>query len=326
MNLAIKVPNELGEKVLSFPFLHKLVKELQKKFEEELEGEVLNLHLLSTNKSIDVLNLLPFHAYYHELDEADLKSVFTVHRACTNLLVENIDIYLSLTESFVDASIGKNLKAKKNIGFNISKNNFFLNQKNILNSQEHFSKRLFTHWPSFFGKGEGEVPSVCSRELTPFVPNWNEEAYFIVDLTIKNNFIDEEWKELIDLFEHKKLYLMCSELEPDLQSSMVTDFIKTLSKSNQYVFFEYKSHIDFSKLTAYSKAFISENSGLIKLASYVGAYSFYLNKTSETKLKDCRFFYGEVENFVKEGSIFNYAKIFDRIYAYIDSVIKDTSE
>jgi len=326
MNLAIKVPNNLNEKVLTFPFLHKLVKELQKKFDEELEDEVLNLHLISTKNNIDVLNLLPFNAYYHELEEEDLKTVFTVHRACTQLKIENIDLYLSLTESFVDASIGKNLKAKKSIGFNISKNNLFLNIKNEFLSDEHFAKRLFEHWPSFFNKKMNEVPNVCSRDLTPFLSNWNEEPYFIIDLNVKDKFINEEWKELIDLFEHKKIILMCSEIELDLQRSFVTDFQKTLSKSNQYEFFEYKSNIEFAKLSSYSKAFVSENSGLIKLASYSGTYSFFLNKQNESKLMDGRYFYGEIESFSKNGSQFNYANIFDKVYAHIDSIIKEKTE
>ena len=41
----------------------------------EEDDEILNIHLISLKKDIDILNLLPFRAYYHELEEEDVIKV-----------------------------------------------------------------------------------------------------------------------------------------------------------------------------------------------------------------------------------------------------------
>ena len=143
MNIVVKLPNDLRGKILSFPFLHGLVKEAKKRLNAE-EEEVLKLHLISNKKDIDVLNLLPFSAYYHEIEDEDLKSIFTIHRACVGLKIDRTDIFISTTENFVDASIGKNLKAKTNIGFQIGKNSLFFNKRVPYSVNDHQALQIFS--------------------------------------------------------------------------------------------------------------------------------------------------------------------------------------
>ena len=56
MNISIKLPNDLRGKILTFPFIHALVKEAKKRLNEE-EEEILNLHLIAS-----ILVLLQSHS------------------------------------------------------------------------------------------------------------------------------------------------------------------------------------------------------------------------------------------------------------------------
>ena len=47
MNIVIKLPDDIRDRILTFPFLHTLQKEMARKIEESEEDEVLNIHLIS---------------------------------------------------------------------------------------------------------------------------------------------------------------------------------------------------------------------------------------------------------------------------------------
>lgn len=331
MNVSIKLPNDLRGKILSFPFIHAFVKELKKKLNEE-EEEILNLHLISNKDNIDVLNLLPFNAYYHEIEDEDLKTIFTMHRACVQLKIDKTDIFVSTTESFVDATIGKNLKAQDKVGFQLGKNSFFLNKKIPLPSGEHQSVQIFSLIKSII---EDELPfisSVCSREVRPLYGDWNLNPYFVINLSLQGKEIHPEWAELINLLEHQNIVLMCDQLPKNDQEDNLSDYIKTLSIKNTYKLLSHESNIDFAKAVSYAWCFISEDSDLVQLAAYCGTEIFHLNRKENTSLYGTQYFFGESEVFslrnetYKSGTDFNYGKIFDEIIKFIDLKSKDHTD
>lgn len=326
MNVSIKLPNDLRGKILSFPFIHAFVKEAKKMLNED-EEELLNLHLISNKDNIDVLNLLPYNAYYHEVEDEDLKTVFTIHRACVHLKINFTDMFISTTESFVDASIGKNLKATQRVGFRLGKNSFFLSKKINFPAGEHQSVQIFS---LIKGLIEDELPSisnVCSREVKPLYADWNMNPFFIINLSLKGDDIHPEWVELINLFEHQNITLMCEGLKVDDQKERLNDYIKCLSTQNNYKILTNESNIDFAKAVSFSWCFISEDSPLVQLAAYCGAEVFHLNRKENTNLFGTQYFIGESTVFsLKSENDFNYAHIFDEIYKYIEMKICDHAE
>jgi ADP-heptose:LPS heptosyltransferase len=295
MNIAIKLPNDLNERVLTFPLLHTLHKELSVKLEEE---EALNIHLISLKKGIDVLNLLPFHAYYHELEEEDIKSVFSMHRACVNLKIETLDVFISTTDSFVDASIGKNYSAEKRIGYAIGKNSWFLNKKISKLAGQHFSSQTYELLKGVFE----EVPpirNVYSRELPTAYADWNENPYTIINLDVVGKEINPEWKDFLDLFTNKNFVLMASELdfENGDEIEMFQTFLESLPEKNTYKTFDYRSNIEFGKLVSYCTAFVSSDSPLVNIAAYCGAQIFHLHSKGKLNQFGPNYFIAEVRNF-----------------------------
>ena len=329
MNVAIKVPNDIRGKILSFPFIHKLVKEINKKLDEEESEDVLLLHLISSDNGVDVLNLLPFDAYYHEIEASELKTVFTIHRACMNLNLEKVDLFISTTDSFVDASIGKNLKATVSAGFAGGKNNFLLNKKIPKPTGIHESTKIYQLLKAVV---DGELPAirnVCAREIPPLFDDWNTDPYFVINLSLKGKSIHPEWKELIDLFENKRIILMSDSMEEYLHKSTINEYIKTLSNKNIYEVYEETGHIHFAKLISYSRCFVSEDSGLVQVASYCGTRVFHMSRKYYSKNFDSRYFLGSHHIYaINDGQFslkgdFDYGKIFDEIYDFVESKAKE---
>lgn len=328
MNIAIKLPNDLNQRILTFPFLHALEKYMKAHLEEE---EILKIHLISLVEGIDVLNLLPFNAFYHEVERTDLKTVFSIHRACMNFKIDQIDIFISTTDSFVDASIGKNLMANKKVGFAIGKNTWLLNEKvNKLNGR-HFSEQCFELLRPLVEEMP-EMPNVFSRELAPFYIDWSENPYIVINLRKENDKICEEWFDFFDLFVNKNFVLMCTDEELDYQKGLLEDFVKRLPGKNTYKVYEHKSHIEFGKIISYCKYFISYDSPLVNLAAYCGANILHLNEKEKVQLTGSQYFVGDVRHFslsdplFKAGNTFNYTKIFDEIFVVLDGKSGDSED
>ncbi|MFT6632532.1 MAG: ADP-heptose:LPS heptosyltransferase [Bacteriovoracaceae bacterium] len=331
MNIAIKLPNDLNERVLTFPFLHTLHKVLSAKLEEE---EALNIHLISLKNGIDVLNLLPFHAYYHELEEEDIKSIFTMHRACVNLKIESLDVFISTTDSFVDASIGKNYNAKERVGFALGKNAWFFNNKISKLLGQHFSNQVYELLKGVFDDVP-PIPNVYSRNLDSQYSDWNENLYTLINLDVVGKEINPEWKDFLELFDKKTFVLMCSELDFDNGDDIekFQTFMESLPSKNIYRTFEDKSNIAFGKIVSYCAGFVTGDSPLVNIAAYCGAQTFHLHSKGKLNQLGPNYFIADVRHFsitdpmFGNGSKFNYSKIFDELYAYIEQKTKvDESE
>ena len=324
MNIAIKLPNDLDDRVLSFPFLHTLNKILRTKLEED---EVLNIHLISLSEGIDVLNLLPFNAFYHDVEKEDLKTVFSVHRSCMNLKIDQVDIYISTTESFVDASIGKNLFAKKKIGFSFGKNGWFFSEKVSYLQGRHRSDQIFELLRPIIDELP-EIPNVYSRELSPVFADWNENPYILINLDLVGEEVNSEWTDFFDLFVNKIFVLMSSSAPIDLQKDILDEFVKKLSTKNTYKVIEHSSYIEFGKLCSYCLCFISHDSPLINISAYCGTQTFYLQKKDSLELRGSQYFVGAVRNFSLKDPLFShnnefiFSKIFDELYSFIEEKSK----
>lgn len=319
MNIVIKLPNDLRERILSFPLLHAL----ESRFKEKLKkDEVLKIHLISLEKDIDVLYLLPFQAFYHELEDADIKSVFSIHRACANFKINQPDYFISTTDSFVDASIGKNLGALTKIGFSTGRNSWVLNKKIPKTTNGHKSERMFSLLSGVF-KEAPVIAISSSRSLPPLYSDWESHPYTVLNLDIIDGKINPEWKDFIDLFINKKFIFMCSDLPAFEQKNTLVDFIKECSDKNIYNYFEYGSNIEFGKLISYSLTFVTKDSVLVNIAAYCGTCVFLVNAREDLNLSGAKYFQGEVfdsplssEQQSAEGSA--YTKSFDEIYKYIE--------
>jgi ADP-heptose:LPS heptosyltransferase len=328
MNLVVKVPNDLREKLLSFPLLHVLHREFSQDADEE---NPFRFHIISNKKGIDVLNLLPFEAFYHQVDNEDNKNIFRMHRACANFKINDVDIFINTTEGFVDTSIGKNLGAKTCIGFDVGKNSWILNKKSALPVGHHESDKIYTLAQHVLDEVP-EIPLVKSRELPPIYADYQENPYVVINLNLVKGEIEREWIDLIELFVNKNIIFMCSELEKHSQEPELKRFIEELPQKNNYKTFILNSNIDFAKLIAHSVCFVTHDSPLMHIASYCRAHTFYINKKENLQKTGPEHFTGKVRNFSLSDPTFqsagkpNYSKIFDEVFEFVEERTKKEEE
>ena len=331
MNLAIKLPDDLNERLLSFPLLQVLVKSLKIEIElnnkeiPEEEHQDLKVHLLAHKDDIDVLNLAPIKAFFHELDDEDLKSVFTAHRAVKNMKLDQVDVFISLTRSFVDASFGKSMGAKKRVGFSIGKNNIFFNEKVSLLKGRHHCEQYYEIIKSLVEEFPEELPKGYSRELEPLYSDWRDRPYSIINLTAdKEGNINNEWEEFFSLIENERFVLICDELPLERQKEALSEFIKKQSPKNEYEIFELENNIEFGKLSAFAQTFVSFDSNLVNLAAYCGGHVHYMHKKISLDSTGPIHFLGDIryfnlnEPFYKENGQIALHKIFDELIKFLE--------
>lgn len=310
MNIVIKLPNRLDERILSFPFLHTLYQNCELKLEED---EALNMHLLSSSEHIDSLYLLPFNAYYHEIDPLDLKSVFTIHRGVAELKIEKPEVFVTTTDSFVDASIGKNLSVPRRAGFSISKNKIFLTDKIEKNEEVHYSDQLFPLIKVIEPYPKGMLNAYSRTVKAPYA-DWPPGSYYLIDMDAPKDKLDPVWEEFFELASATNFVLMSSKLSEIEQKDQVNEFIKRLPKKHQYKFFLYQSNIEFARVAAHAKNFATGNRALSLLASYVGANNILFGPIDKQHSLGPKYFRGEVDFvIVQNSSSDQYSQVFDRL-------------
>ncbi len=324
MNIVVKLPDNIGERILCFPFLHTLNEYMQERLQKsEKDAECFQLHLISLSKGLEVLNLLPFHAYYHEVSEEDLKSIFSAHRGCSSFKLTNqIDIFISTTESFVDASIGRNFSAKERIGFEKSFNSWFLTKKKNKPLDKHFSEQICELVKPLVGY-LSKVPICSSRELEPLDSRKDEEKpYFVLDLDFIDDSINPLWLELFQLAEGASFILTSSRNSSFDQALRISTFMKSCPEKNSYELFKFSSFIDFAKLLARAKMFVSLNSEAVLLSSYCNCETIFLNENYNFKKKGSQFLRGEVID-IRIGNQMDssgYSSSFDIVLEKIDQI------
>jgi ADP-heptose:LPS heptosyltransferase len=259
--IAIKLPFDLQERILTFPFLHAI-------HDKYPDAE---FHFITPEKDIEVLNLLPFKAYYHEVDEDEIRTVFDVHRYCVHAKIYNVDLFISLTNSFADASIGLSLRAKKRLGFSDNWKTLVLNQKVKRPVGHHLCEDFFELYKTHLNANVDVKMKVMSRELPAVIPEWDSQPYIAINLTpLRDAVIDEEWAKLIHDFEGQRIIFFSSE-DRERVAPLIDGFIARLPKTNTYSFYFQKDWIELAKMLAYARGVITYEGPLASIAAYVGA-------------------------------------------------------
>lgn len=324
MRVVIKVPDTLKEIIQTFPLLHAFNKELHRRYDDE-EIENYDIHFICLKNVVSVLNLLPFKAFYHEIEPEDQKNVFSMHRAIKNSLLDNVDTYISLTKSFVDASIGKNLNASVRAGFAIGKNKLFINKSIPYLEGQHASDIYFSFMKVLF---EGElpaIPNVTTRNLDPFYADWNLNPYFVVNLKLNDDLtLDNQWHDFFGLFKNVNFVLLSDRLKSETHDEVLTTVIKNLPLGNFYKITNSDDLIKFAKVLAYAKCFITYNSDLLHLAGYCGTSCFWLQDKKVAPTSRPEYILSDVKEFslAKNGDPgSSLSGVFDEIYAFIDKIV-----
>ncbi len=264
--IAIKLPFDLQERLLTFPFLHAI----------HTKYPLAELNIITPKKDIEILNLLPFKAFYHEFDEDELNNVFDVHRYCVHAKIFNVDLFISLTNSFSDASIGLSLRAKRRLGFSDNWKTLVLNEKTSRPVGHHICEDFFELYKTHVKANVDLKLKVMSRELPAIVPEWDTQPYVAINLSpLKDALIDESWAKLVHEFEGQRIIFFSSD-DKERVSPLIEGFIARLPKTNTYSYFFQKDWIELGKMLAFAKGVITYEGPLASVAAYVGAKTLIL--------------------------------------------------
>jgi ADP-heptose:LPS heptosyltransferase len=269
--IVIKLHFDLQERLLCFPFLHKV----REKY------PAATIHFITPKKNIEVLNLLPFKAFYHEIEEDDLSNIFHAYRYSVMSKIYNVDIYISLTNSFVDASLGLFFRAKKRVGFSDGWKTLVLTHKTPRLYGHHVTEEYFSLYRAMVEANVEIKIKVLSRELEPIIPEWDLLPYIAINLSpLRDAMIEDEVLELINCFENKRIVLFSSENQEEIQL-LLEPFFERLSKKNTYINFIHKSWIDLAKMMSFSRGVITFNGPAASLSAYVGTRTLILYDTED---------------------------------------------
>ncbi len=325
--IAVKLPFDLQERLLSFPFLHAL----REKY------PTADLHFITPKKYIEVLNLLPFKAYYHEYDDNEISSIFDVHRFTANAKIYNVDLFISLTNSFVDACLGWGLRAKKRLGFSDGWKTLLFNIKTQRPVAHHVCEDFFALYRELTGVTLETNFKVISRDLTPIIADWDSLPYIAINLSpLRNASIEDEFLELISLFENQKIVLFASDDQERVQL-LIQPFLAKLSKKNIYVNFVYKSWIDLARMLAFSRGAITFNGPTASLCAYTGSKTLVLYDSEDPQRFGPLYFLADVlvmashdpsysnvastQGVIKDRKTFQMSEVFWKAFEFFKIVI-----
>jgi ADP-heptose:LPS heptosyltransferase len=271
--IAIKLPFDLQERLLSFPLLHKI----RQKYPDA------EIHFITPKKHIEVLNLLPFKAYYHEFDENEIRTVFDVHRYTATAKIYNVDMFISLTNSFADACLGIGLRAKKRVGFSDNWKTMVLTHKTPRLSGHHMTEDYFALYKAMVEANVELKLSVMSRDLEPNIPEWDSNPYIAINLSpLRQASIEQEIVDLINSFENQRIVLFSGEDQEEIQL-LIEPFLNKLNKRNTYINYVHKSWIELGKMLSFSRGVITFNGSVASLSAYVGSKVVILYDSEDPK-------------------------------------------
>lgn len=256
--IAIKLPFDLQERILSFPFLHAISDFYPK----------ADIHFITPKKEVEVLNLLPFKAYYHFFDEDEIKTVLDVHPYTANANIYNVDLFISLTNSFPDACLGLGLRAKKRVGFSDNWKTMVLTHKTKRPIGHHVVEDFMTLFELATGTPVSQRLRITSRPLQKILEG--DTPYIAINLSpLRSGSIEDEWIELISKFEGQRIVLFSSDDQVQVQP-LIDTFIKLLPKTNTYEVFFHKDWIELGRMLAFARGLITYSGACAALGAYVG--------------------------------------------------------
>ena len=326
--IAIKLPFDLQERLLTFPFLH-LIRDLYPEAE---------IHFITPKWNIEVLNLLPFKAFYHEFEEDEIKTIFDVHRYTANAKIFNVDLFISLTNSFPDACLGLGLRAKKRVGFSDGWKTAVLNIKTKRPIGHHTSEDFMALYREIIGHHTDSRLKIISRELSPVIEDWDTNPYIAINLSpLREAIVGEEIFELMNFFENQKIILFASE-EPEKVRVLMEPFLANLPKKNNYIYFFQKDWIDLAKMLAFARGVISYNGPVVSVSAYIGTRTIGLFDSEDPQKTGPLCFFADVltlsasdptlvhpvttNNLLKDRKKFKMADIFEKAYDFFKLKIK----
>lgn len=267
--IAIKLPWDLQDRILTFPFLH-AISEVYTKAE---------IHFITPKKEIQVLNLLPFKAFYHEFDEDEISSFLDAYRYAANAKIYNADIFISLTNSFADACLGLGLRAKKRVGFSDNWKSLVLTHKVSRPVGHHVVEDYLMLFEVIVGHAVSKKLKVVSRDLQRI---WDDETpYIAINLApLRDLTIEQEWIDLCHFFEGQKIVFFSSEEQVKIQM-VVEPFLELLPKKNTYINFTYHDYIELGRMLAFARGTITYAGPGGALSAYVGTSTLALYESED---------------------------------------------
>jgi len=321
--IVLRVPEDLEGRLLSFSFFH----HLREKFSEA------QIHFITPKWRIEVLNLLPFQAFYHEVEQTEMKDIFDVHRFAATAKIGAVDLYLNLTESFLDTFLGFSLKAKVRLGFEENWKKYLLTHKMPRLRGQHVAEEQL-ELLKLLPVGEVDLKLKClSRDLDCVVPNKDERPYLAIDLSpLYESEIDDAWVEFVNLMSKQRIIFFASS-EPEKANLYYESFRKKLSPNNVYDFFIYSDWIVLGKLLAHAQGVITYQGAIAALSTYVGSRTIILYERENAQERAPFYFLSDFlildlkdptlrANVMKDsGSLiprskFNMDEVFQRAYSF----------
>jgi ADP-heptose:LPS heptosyltransferase len=280
--IAIKLPFDLQERILTFPFLHAISEYYPK----------ADLHFITPKKDVEVLNLLPFKAYYHLFDEDEIKTVLDVHPYTANARIYNTDLFISLTNSFADAALGLGLRARKRVGFSDNWKTLVLNQKIARPVGHHVVEDFMTLYQEVIGGTVDKRMKVTSRVLTKIIEE--DEPYIAINLSpLREATIEQEWIDLISMFEGQKFVLFFA--DEQVKAQMVMEgFMERLPKKNTYINFHWHDMIELGRMLAFARGVLTYQGACGALSAYVGTRTIILYENEDPQRTGPFYFLADV--------------------------------
>jgi ADP-heptose:LPS heptosyltransferase len=280
--IAIKLPFDLQERILTFPFLHAISEYYPK----------ADLHFITPKKDVEVLNLLPFKAYYHLFDEDEIKTVLDVHPYTANARIYNTDLFISLTNSFADAALGLGLRARKRVGFSDNWKTLVLNQKIARPVGHHVVEDFMTLYQEVIGGTVDKRMKVTSRVLTKIIEE--DEPYIAINLSpLREATIEQEWIDLISMFEGQKFVLFFADEQVKAQMVMES-FMERLPKKNTYINFHWHDMIELGRMLAFARGVLTYQGPCGALSAYVGTRTIILYENEDPQRTGPFYFLADV--------------------------------
>ncbi|MCT4643282.1 MAG: hypothetical protein N4A33_13405 [Bacteriovoracaceae bacterium] len=289
MNVAVKLPNDLSGIIDSFAFLCELY--------EKLKKDSHSIHIITGYDQIEVLNLLPFKAFYHSFEQKDADSVLGIYRAYKNskLMHQPFDAYFSLTGTKQDNLLGYLLKAKEKIGFSDSSFSFFLNKKQDSLVGWGADVQKYRLLKALFEIDTNNLKNYASKEYEVLGDIQN---YIVLDSSLLEN---DDWYDFLNLFENQK--------------------VRIQGKDNKKIYksIAAKNLVDIAKVIYYSKGYITNNKDLASIAAFVGVDTFFVSDKNDPN--------ASYENFI--GRVYCFSKVdkiettFDNIWNKLQGVMKE---
>jgi ADP-heptose:LPS heptosyltransferase len=291
--IAIKLPFDLEDRILTFPFLHSISEYYPK----------ADIHLITSRKEVEVLNLLPFKAYYHLFNEEEIKTIFDIHPYTANAAIYNVDLFISLTNSFSDASLGLGLRAKMRVGFSDDWKTLLLTHKIKRPVGHHLVEDYMGLYELITGESFNRRLRVNARSVPRIIED--DTPYIAINLyPLKEASINDDWLDLISKFEGKKIIFFASEEQVKVQL-LIENFMNLLHPQNTYIFFYYDNWIELSRMLSYSNGVITFSGAGAALSAYVGSRSIILYEQDNPERTAPFYFLSDVEIMGASNKVFN---------------------